>query len=452
MSDLYVSQITVSSGTYKIRDSEFTSYTNNIYDVSLVCVGDGTTDDTEALTTLIQKMQPNDVLYSPANKTYLISSAIDISGLNIIFNNSTIKFNSNNATISINYTDSIIKISDLKIDVNNFNNYAVNIIDGQHLYITNMNILNIINTAITIASGYEIIFNYLNIQGTALSSNSVGIELYTSDCHFTDILMKEVHTAFHIYHASAYITRAHCWSTISSIVKNSIFIRITQTDATNIMVTDCYCDTYQTMFMLDSYTGVSSVSPFIKAVNCLFALNSVYYSPSLGMENPLILSVPNQFDTTRTSFINCHFNASNNYNDIPFSNVQYLGRQIGTNYIFFTESPAYAEVNLTHQCITNVYTNQLVRNNNIVTLNLVFEYDSSKVNSATTTLGTIPYQFFNEGGTAYNGICAISDDRYGDTKQRNTYYLYANQNLQISVPVSTGQKYCFINVSWIIDP
>lgn len=77
MSDLYVSQLTVSSGTYKIRDNEaYQMYKNLIFVEKYGAIGDGITDSTEAIQTAINE-NPNSQICFKGGR-YLISKPIQL--------------------------------------------------------------------------------------------------------------------------------------------------------------------------------------------------------------------------------------------------------------------------------------------------------------------------------------------------------------------------------------
>ena len=81
MNDLYVSELTVSSGTYKIRDKESYNRTQNLVFVeNYGAIGDGITDCTEAIQTAINENPFSKIKFKGGK--YMVTSSIQLTDFN----------------------------------------------------------------------------------------------------------------------------------------------------------------------------------------------------------------------------------------------------------------------------------------------------------------------------------------------------------------------------------
>lgn len=114
---------------------------------------------------------------------------------------------------------------------------------GEYMRKTELNSLkfrNLLGTAFRIDDGYEIIGTQWDIVGWGM--NTIGLDLDTSDCQFTDIIMYGCHTAIRD-NGSNILTGVHSWLGASNL-PDSVFLDHVSGD---LYLNNCCCDTYYTM-------------------------------------------------------------------------------------------------------------------------------------------------------------------------------------------------------------
>lgn len=254
---------------------------------------DGTTDDTTAL--------QNALNYSKqligVQGTLIIKEPINIEvnteKLNLDFKNMIIKCNSNNI---IDYCIKLQATSNKRIrgnfknlvlDSNGKSKIGLYIQDTSQLYMDNMEINSatesefkidnegsltstVFMNNIRMTCGYE--------QGLENCSNASAMLINSPDSHFSNIV-----TLGYIKHIVVnkfnFFEKIHCWNDKEETINNSTMFKVTDTQ---IITSDCYCDTLQTMF---ECFGVGSID----AVNPLYYLNPTYYLSTHNSPTPILI-------------------------------------------------------------------------------------------------------------------------------------------------------------------
>lgn len=254
---------------------------------------DGITDDTSALqnalnyTKQLIGVQGTLIIKEPIN------IEVNTEKLNLDFKNMIIKCNSNlviDNCIKINaISNKRIRgnLKNLVIDSNGKAKTGIYIQDTSQLYIDNMEINSAIEQEfkidnegsltstvfmnnIRMTCGYE--------QGLENCSNASAMLINSPDSHFSNIV-----TLGYIKHIVVnkfnFFEKIHCWNDKEETINNSTMFKVTDTQ---IITSDCYCDTLQTMF---ECFGVGSID----AVNPLYYLNPTYYLSTHNSPTPILI-------------------------------------------------------------------------------------------------------------------------------------------------------------------
>ena len=218
-------------------------------------VGDGITDDTEALQNAINYCIENGKnLEGISGKVYLITNSLNIvNNINIDFKNSTLLTNNNINMIEFNYpsgTKNQGYLKNIVIDMNNIAQCGIHATRVVKKLISNIEIKNISKVGFDIEDGFEVIFENSHLYGS--SSNSIGLIINTTDCHFKDIILIDLNTALKTYGTNLY-QRIHAWNKTPEITKNSVFF---EANAGTSILSQCYSDTYVCAFQVNSYSRI----------------------------------------------------------------------------------------------------------------------------------------------------------------------------------------------------
>lgn len=221
---------------------------------SLGAYGDNEHDDTAILQDAINFCGNNGyTLTSIGNKTFLISSTLHFldNRVDIDFHNSTITTNSAITMIDFNLLNSNFNqfensgyINHLTLDMNNIAILGIHIIKFVKKSFSDITIKNVSNTAYQIDKGAEILFEKSHFFGTSL--NSIGLLLNAADCHYTDIIMIDIHTCIKTQSFN-YLTRIHCWMKTKSLIPESKFLHSTGGIS---YLNQCYSDTFHYSFYI----------------------------------------------------------------------------------------------------------------------------------------------------------------------------------------------------------
>lgn len=257
-----------------IGDSENTVF-DNITTV-FGAVGDGTTDDTTALQNALNYCADKNIPFrAGCGKQYKITSKLSISkAVDCDWNWSTLKTSSSIGSvieIDVDNNSEAIghwygQIKNLIIDAPTAN-CGLYLKYGRKWKVSNIRFENVKTVAVQIDGGYENVFNDIHINGVATGTayNAHGIEVYTGDCHFTDIMIINCKVAIIATLGATYFTRVHAWASETSAIANSIYAKI----AGICFFTDCYVDTFQYGFNI-----INDVAVTING--CMAMYNSLY--------------------------------------------------------------------------------------------------------------------------------------------------------------------------------
>lgn len=299
-------------------------------------VGDSVTDDTSAIKDAISFARQNGYILSAiSGKVYVISSQIDLSDIDVDFNNATIKtLSTMNYMIKVDSSTrtnpekpNIIK--NMLIDCDNMAG-GIEYITCSHDTTDNVNIINchLCGIAVRAGGGGRFINGYWMGDGT---SGSIGIALFTSDCHIQQIIMKDMHNAV-INNGTNLFLGVHAW--MSGNCEGTTWFTH---NGGNCVLMECHFDTYEKaiyrntdknldligcVYYINSHLWDASTTPRI----IWFLQNNVAYSANVHFANcsfnPLNTEVIlTNFAYTRMVFENCFFydGITGNINNVPMT-------------------------------------------------------------------------------------------------------------------------------------
>lgn len=212
--------------------------------------GDGTTDDTTAVqAAFTASSSQNAPVVFGYGKTYAVSSAITMTKRQDVYGNgSVIKATASMDKVLVINTEnqhapaSLGKglLTNLTVDCNQIANNGIYVQYSAGFAIQNVDVMSPVQNGIYLYSGFEIFCTNCRVSnGTA---NTVGFNIQTSDCHFTDIVTVNVGTGVLVAKDSNFFERVHCWNTETSIVPTSIMFDV----RANVYIFNSYADTCAT--------------------------------------------------------------------------------------------------------------------------------------------------------------------------------------------------------------
>jgi hypothetical protein len=207
-------------------------------------VGDGVTDDTNALQNAISYCQTNKAtLKSKKSKIYAISNTLSITDvIKINFDDATIKaISSVSKMIDINVPNPFLHIENINLDMNSLASEGFYVTYGQRGKINNINIINNTGIGLHIKSGYELLFNKIWIKGKTTSS--MGLKVETNDCDFTDIYGTDNYVGIYTEGVNTF-AKIHFWIWDTSLLEGSIYFKVNGSP----MLNQCCGDTYHYLF------------------------------------------------------------------------------------------------------------------------------------------------------------------------------------------------------------
>ncbi|WP_297674455.1 hypothetical protein [uncultured Bacteroides sp.] len=134
-------------------------------------------------------------------------------------------------------------IRNFRLDMNNQAEYGIYCENAMKLRFTDGEIVNIGQNAIGLCmmKGYELFIDNIHFNGSQVQST--GIMMRTSDCHISDCVMINCHTAVD-NRGSNFYCRIHAWMT-SKYLKGSVFFR---TKGGPVYLLQCFGDTFDLIF------------------------------------------------------------------------------------------------------------------------------------------------------------------------------------------------------------
>ena len=212
--------------------------------------GDGKADDTKALQAAVDAAIAKKItLTSPMSAVFAVTAPIEIRGmLNADFNLAEIRAAARMpAVIRYEAQPYYTLLRNFRIDGNLMADVCLNIVNARKMRIDNMITGRHLNTALKIARGYEIFVQNSHLNGAApddinrdSTNNIVGIDIATSDCHFSDIVIIDCKTAI-VNRGFNFYERIHAWTYKPAVIKDSICFDLWN----NCIISDSYADTFQ---------------------------------------------------------------------------------------------------------------------------------------------------------------------------------------------------------------
>lgn len=235
-------------------------------------VGDGVTDDTQALFALFNYSRQNNgaFVYGTPNKTYLTVASLNLTNVNADFCGATIKLSDTSADqwvflvddTAYSNTEHFCGVTNMQVDCSNVAG-GFRFLHVFKMTLDKITIKNCHLAGIWAEAGAELFFINSHIQGDN-SLSSIGISMHTSDCHFTNIIVIDFHTA--IYNAGTnYYDKIHGW--LTGNVMDSIFFAHASGNAS---LVQCQSDTYYKSFSIYTSGG-------LLITNCSYFQNGSLY-------------------------------------------------------------------------------------------------------------------------------------------------------------------------------
>ena len=418
------------------------------------CVGDGFTDDTKGLQDAINYCIANgSMLSSDGSKKYLVSSTINIEGnLNINFNMATITTNNSDigAILKFNNTsDKQCEVNNLRINCNRLAITAIQIDLLKRKFFNNIEITLCLGYGFKIISGYEIFINKSYIMSPAATpNNAYGIYITTHDCHFTDIVMRDVKIAVYSI-GSNFFTRVHPWILSKEVILGSVCFYIDNTT----FMSDCYGDSYETVFYLNGYVTLN-LTNFKTYYN-----PECYLGDTLGGSKPILFKFPNSdIDGSCIKAYGCYFDGAKNcYSDNSygsFSNSNKFKYDIVANndVRYWTDTPKKVTVTeglvVLEDNFTSTYNRiEKDRNGDFAVLELQAEYTGTLEAGVDTKICSLPYGF-----KAYKQkqiLCSVSTSQW--TRESICYGYLTNDGISVKLPNTMTNPYIVVDVTYRVQ-
>jgi len=217
--------------------------------------GDGVADDTHALQAAVDAATSGKIkLVSPASAVYAVTSPIKVrSALNADFELAEIKaIAPMEAVLRYETPTYYTIIRNLRLDGNLMADMCLDIVNARKMRADNLITGRHRKIALKISQGYEIFVQNSHINGATpddingdAAENTVGINIATSDCHFSDVVIIDCKTAI-ANRGFNFYERIHAWTYQPEIIKNSIFFDLWS----RCVISDSYADTFYICFRL----------------------------------------------------------------------------------------------------------------------------------------------------------------------------------------------------------
>jgi len=212
--------------------------------------GDGVADDTKALQAAVDAAIAKKIaLVSPMSAVYAVSAPIEIRGmLNADFQFAEIRAAAPMpAVIRYDASPYYTVLRNLRIDGAMQADICVSIVNARKLRLDNLVTGRHLKAALKIARGYEVFVQNSHFNGTDpdrksndAADNTVGIEITTSDCHFSDIVIIDCKTAI-VNRGFNFYDRIHAWTAKPSVINDSVCFDVWSP----CIISDSYADTFQ---------------------------------------------------------------------------------------------------------------------------------------------------------------------------------------------------------------
>jgi hypothetical protein len=230
-------------------NAEFLPYITNSYITPQMfgAKGDGISDDTDNIkATITYARDKKSVIVFPAGN-YGISEPLDVNfDIKIIGENAfIIPLKDMTHFMGINTTEKTNSGYIFGLGFSAGDTFSVT--TGIKIsYVANFRLhgLKIFNTTVGIdyIKGYELLVDSCLIRTSIPSEDSIGMDIKTSDSHFSNIIIINYHVGIYDEHGGNFYDKIHAWIANTAIVKNSIYFRANG----SAYISQCFNDTYET--------------------------------------------------------------------------------------------------------------------------------------------------------------------------------------------------------------
>ena len=258
------------------------------------------------------------VVIGDASKKYFIAKGIEINGpITLNFNRASLV-----ATVAVDMV--VIKgehrvyagvITGLQLDLNKTATTGINCVCAIKSRISDCSIIGIpqYGVGMLISKGYEVFVDNVHFEGG--DNYATGLRVNTADCHFTDLVMIDCHTAVDNLGVNFY-DRIHAWiGEKGKWLDGSVFFLIRGWGP--IFIDQCFCDTYDVGFLVETATNL-----FITQLRNF--QNMEMWNKDISKINPVFFKFKDE-DVVKKSFISL----DNSYVGGVFVNGQ--NRQLFSN-------------------------------------------------------------------------------------------------------------------------
>ena len=357
-------------------------------------VGDGVTDDSNAVSTAITFCKNhNKILCGKTGSIYGITYTIDFSNLDVSFNRARIKaLSSIQWLIKVNHTDySAHIVQNLVVDCNNGAG-GIRYELAAHDTLNNVSIVNCNQTALRVESGGGLLAHDCYIYGTT-ASTSQGISISTSDCNFEQIIIKDCHTGIRCAGTNKF-TCVHAW--MSHNCDDTVCFYHTSGNTT---LVECTLDTYRTAI----HRNTDAV---LEVIGCTYYINSILWDST---QTPRVVAFESSAlpYSANIHFIGCSFDPLNtaavicadNYTRMSFFNCFFKDGITGVvNNVGITLSSKFSASS------AFTYVRFYQDNDKYAVLDALIE-PTAEFTNGYITLGTIPSIYLypaDDNGTGFN--------------------------------------------------
>lgn len=230
-------------------NAEFLPYITNSYITPQMfgAKGDGISDDTDNIkATITYARDKKSVIVFPAGN-YGISEPLDVNfDIKIIGENAfIIPLKDMTHFMGINTTEKTNSGYIFGLGFSAGDTFSVT--TGIKIsYVANFRLhgLKIFNTTVGIdyIKGYELLVDSCLIRTSIPSEDSIGMDIKTSDSHFSNIIIINYHVGIYDEYGGNFYDKIHAWIANTAIVKNSIYFRANG----SAYISQCFNDTYET--------------------------------------------------------------------------------------------------------------------------------------------------------------------------------------------------------------
>ena len=239
--------------------AEFLPYISNSYITPQMfgAKGDGVSDDTESIASCFAYARvQKSVIFFPAGN-YGISKPLSVNfDIKIIGENAfIIPLKEMTHFMGINTSEKTNSgyISGLGFSAGN----AFSVSTGVKIsYVANFRLhgLKIFNTTVGIdcIAGYDLLVDSCLIRTSIPSTESIGVDIKTSDSHFSNTIIVNYHTGIYDRNGGNFYDKIHAWIANSDIVKGSIYFRANG----SAYLSQCFNDTYETAIYINGQLNV----------------------------------------------------------------------------------------------------------------------------------------------------------------------------------------------------